>query len=490
MNTSLKLRRIVLKVPPGAVLLLTAVVAAGLPAASARAAVGVMPGMAPDPAAVPVADFTNEWKPFGLQGLVVRSLAAEPGRLCAGTGGRGVFCHDAQAPATGWRSLGPLGTTITWIWIDRFDLNLMFAATGLNPGGPADALLYRTLDGGATWEPVDFDLRRQGAAYVYAVDGTPSLPILSPLPIPFPVYAAGDGVWRSDDRGRTWTRVFQFPFEFSLEVPPTDLLDTVWAGGETSIFQGFTILSRDGGASFKVVWDSGGIGDNQTSDIAAHPLVDGMVLTGHEGFVLRTTDHGQTFREVLAAPARFFLDWDRANPARAYAAGSPNGGGGHAFFTPDFGGHWADVTGTALAARTVFRLQADPGRLGVVYAATDDGVYRHYGGGLPLCLDARAGVDAFVLWPGFCPPIMSPGPVIIGDAIAVDLDAVREAGDHVDLGEAECLISRADIAFATIDTPEPAPGKAIGVLARVSGSTGYGVSSNGLPRIPSAGDCP
>lgn len=60
-----------------------------------------------------------------------------------------------------------------------------------------------------------------------------------------------------------------------------------------------------------------------------------MVLTGHEGFVLRTTDHGQTFREVLAA-----------------------------------------------------------------------GVYRHYGGGLPLCLDARAGVDAFVLWPRVCPPIM------------------------------------------------------------------------------------
>ncbi|HEV8700694.1 MAG TPA: hypothetical protein VGV60_05425 [Candidatus Polarisedimenticolia bacterium] len=34
------------------------------------------------------------WHPFGLQGIELRPLAVAPGRLCAGTAGRGVFCLD------------------------------------------------------------------------------------------------------------------------------------------------------------------------------------------------------------------------------------------------------------------------------------------------------------------------------------------------------------------------------------------------------------
>jgi DNA polymerase-4 len=441
-------------------------------------------------AAVPAADFANEWRPFGLKGAVVRSLAATPGRLYAGTEGRGVFTLDLLVPTGGWKALGPAGATITWIWIDRFEPNVLFAATGPVGGGATDVLLYRSLDGGLTWEPVDSNLRRQGATFIHAVDGVPTLPILAPLPIPFPVYAAGEGVWRSDDRGESWSRVFQFPFEFSVQVSPTDLLRTVWAGGETFILQGFTIVSRDGGARWEQVWDSSAMGDNQTSDIAAHPLLDGLALTGHEGFVLRTRDHGATFGEVLSAPARFFLDWDRAHPSIANAGGSPNGGGAHAFVSADFGQDWLDVTGTVLAPRTVFRMRADARRLGVVYAATDDGVYRRFGGGSPLCLDTRAGINALRLWPGLCPPILAPGPVVAGAAIAVDLEAIHATTGRIDLGEVECLIDGRDIAFSTIDTPDPAPGKALAILARPEGSPDYGASSEGLPRIPSLGDCP
>ena len=433
-------------------------------------------------AAVSVAEFTNEWRPFGLQGLIVRSLAATTDRLCAGTQGQGVFCLDLLAPHGGWKELGPAGTTITGIWIDRYEPQVMFAASGSHLGGPTEVLLYRTGDGGGTWEPADLDLRRQGAQAIDVVDGVPTLPILGPIPIPFPVYAAGDGVWRSDDRGFSWQKVLPFPIEVSLEVSPTDLLRTVWAGGETFIFSGFTVVSHDGGATWQQVWDSNAIGDNQTADIAAHPVLDGTVLTGHEGFVLKTTDFGQTFYEVLAAPARFFLDWDRANPSRAYAAGSG------AFFSSDLGEHWVDITGNVLGPRTIARVQADVERLGVVYAATADGVYRHYGGGVPMCMVATG--DELQLAPGVCPPILAPIAELPGDAIVVDLDQIRSAGDHIDLGEVECLIDDRGITFVTIDTPDPAPGKAIGILARAPGATDYGPSSDGLPRIPSQGDCP
>ena len=420
--------------------------------------------------------FSWEWKPFGLQGVLVRSLAAAPSLLCAGTQGRGIFCLDLSATWNGWRAAGLDGATVTWIWIDPVREQVRFAAC---PGSAGFQRLYRTLDGGASWTPIDAGFPGGFPPYVYAVQGVPGAPT---------VFAAGGGIWRSDDLGATWTLLGAAPGEDCLEIAPTDPR-TIWSGGETAIFSGFTLQSRDGGATWKTVWDSHLIGDNQTSDVSAHPLLHGLAITGHEGFVLRTTDNGDTFSEVLSAPARFFLDWDAANPSRAYAAGSPNGGGAYAFVSRDLGATWQEITGTVLANRTVFRLEADDTRLGVVYAATDDGVWRHYGGGVPACLDTRGGFEALVLWPGVCPPVGSQWPVIPGDAIAFDPAGVRREADRINLGEVECLIAGGDVAFTTIDTPERAPGKAIAILARPAGALDYGASSDGLPRLPAAGDC-
>ena len=54
----------------------------------------------------------SEWTPFGLQGTVVRSLAAAPHLLCAGTGGRGVWCRGLGGIATGWSPNGLDGVTV------------------------------------------------------------------------------------------------------------------------------------------------------------------------------------------------------------------------------------------------------------------------------------------------------------------------------------------------------------------------------------------
>ena len=421
--------------------------------------------------------FTWEWTPFGLSGVLVRSLAAAPSVLCAGTQGRGIFHLDPGAAWKGWRQAGLDGATVTWMWIDPVREQVRFAACD---GSGGFHRLYRTLDGGASWTPMDGGFPTGGfPPAVYAVQGVPGAPT---------VFAAGGGIWRSDDLGTTWSRLGAEPAEDCLEIAPTDPR-TIWSGGETLIFQGFTVQSRDGGASWKTVWDSRLIGDNQTSDVSAHPLLHGLAITGHEGFVLRTTDNGDSFHEVLAAAARFFLDWDAANPSRAYAAGSPNGGGAYAFISRDFGATWQEITGTRLANRTVLRLEADDTRLGVVYAATDNGVWRHYGGGLPACLDCRGGLEALLLWPGVCQPVGSQWPPILGDAITFDLAGIRRETDRVNLGEVECLIAGGDVAFTTIDTPEPAPGKAIAILARPTGAIDYGASSDGLPRLPAAGDC-
>ncbi len=425
----------------------------------------------------------SEWKPFGLQGTVVHSLAAAPQLLCAGTGGRGVWCRGPGGTATGWSPNGLDGVTVTWLWIDPIDPRQRFAAAGLSPEGPS---VYRTLDAGLTWTPLSLPPSGGYEPRAWAVHGVPGS---------VPVYAAGGEVWVSHDLGSTWFSTSAPGGEDCVEVAPTNPL-AVWAGGETVIFSGFTLRSLDAGMTWETVWDSRMIGDNQTSDISAHPTLDGLVLTGHEGFVLRTDDNGEAFREVLAAPSRFFLDWDGENPDRAYAAGSPNGGTAHAFVSGDLGRTWADITGTVLAPRTVFRLEADDERIGVVYAATDDGVFRFHGGGIPVCHDARLGLDAVRLWKGECPPIAGAGefaarfPAIQGDAIVFEVDRVIDSATHVDLGQVECLAAGGDVALATLDTPDPSRFRALGILSRAAAAEAYGSASSGKPRLASAADCP
>jgi hypothetical protein len=235
------------------------------------------------------------------------------------------------------------------------------------------------------------------------------------------------------------------------------------------------------------VWNSSDSGDNQTADIAAHPAVDGLVLTGHEGFVLRTTNNGFNFDQVLTSPSRFFLDWDRRNPDRAYAAGSPNfPQEARAYVSRDLGQTWSSITG-ALAPLSVQGLVADATRLGVVYAATSDGVYRFFGGGAPLCLDSRAGIDQILIDPGPCTAV--PSGSMSGDVIVGDLGRVRRAGEEIDLGEVECVIDDGDVDVADLDIPDPPSGEVLFLLVRLTGSDDYGTGSGTLLRLPSLNDC-
>jgi hypothetical protein len=406
--------------------------------------------------------------------MTLRSLAAAPDRLCAGAQANGVFCLDLAAPGATWIPRGPVGVTVASIWIDPVSPDVILAATSGPPGTPR---MLRSMNGGMTWTPADTGL----TGSVSAVRGVPGTQTL---------YAQGGSVWRSDNRGVSWSVVFpDSSAGVSLDVAPTNP-GIVWAGGETLIFSGYTVVSFDGGAHWEEVWDSytgpGAPGDNQTADIAAHPIVDGLVLTGHEGFVLRTSDHGGVFTEVLTAPARFYLGWDGGDPSRVYAAGSPNGGGGHAFVSRDRGLTWTSITG-AMAPRTIFDLAADDGRLGVAYAATEDGIHRFYGGGEALCLDTRLGIDSLRLVPGLC--TTSEPALLQGDVVVGHLGALRFATGEVDLGEVECIIDSADIALADIDPPEPPQGEVLFIVARVQSASNYGTSSSGLPRRPSLGDC-
>jgi hypothetical protein len=76
------------------------------------------------------------------------------------------------------------------------------------------------------------------------------------------------------------------------------------------------------------------------------------------------------------------------------------------------------------------------------------------------------------------------------DAVRGDLAAVRVAGDHVDLGAVEPLVCGTAEGSHAFCSGRLDPAAAAFFLARRTGSPSYGSGSAGLPRVPSAGDCP
>jgi len=426
--------------------------------------------LGPDPVA---ASSSAGWKPFGLQGKTVYSLSMAGDLLCAGTAMDGVFCRPLGADGTSWEPRGLPGPWVTAIWLDPYQPGVMFAGSKLN-----GARIYRTSDGGTNWQQADSGTETW--ASIDRIDGVVGQTTL---------YAVGSGwFWRSGDSGDSWTPG-GFGSTYSLAVPATDP-NAVWIGGENFVMQSWTALSRDRGQTW-VHWYTQWPGDDQTRDIATHPDQDGLAIMGHEGFVRRTANHGGQFQQVLTASTYFYVAWDRVNTRRAYATGAIPvlGGGWYSFGSEDLGLTWFPLSPGPSSVARMEEIEPDAGRLGVLYAATDDGVYRFYGGGEPLCVDSRAGTDAMEVHPGACPLPASAAEPIAGDIVVGHIGALSVSPGGIDLGEVECLLESGDVSLASIDLPEPAPGTVLFVLVRLDEASDYGASSDGLPRTPSQGDC-
>jgi hypothetical protein len=412
----------------------------------------------------------SDWEPFGLQGLRVRTLAVASELICAGTDAAGVHCRELSTDGAAWVPRGLDGETITELWIDDTNPQVMFAALALStsPG------LYRTLDGGENWERLVEGLAESARA-VHGVPGSPT------------VFACRGKFYRSLDHGESWEELLPGSWAVSftqIEVAPTDET-TVWLTGYTGLGGGLLGISRNSGVTWATVWGSD---FESLQTIAAHRAIDGLVLTGRDGFVMRTENHGETFETVLDSGTWLvWTDWDGGNPERGYAVGLESETSSLAFVSRDLGRNWSPHGAPPLSTR-VSDVAGDHHRLGVVYVATDDGVFRLYGGGLKLCVDSRDGLDRIRLGAGACfgiPPAVTPQDVIVGHLSALKFD-----GSDVDLGDVECMANDVGFALFALDPPEPAPGDGLFILVREEGELGYGVGDPLPERTAARGDCP
>jgi photosystem II stability/assembly factor-like uncharacterized protein len=223
-----------------------------------------------------------------------------------------------------WIALGPASRAIEAVLVLSPDTVL--TAVALTDAGSDTVALFRTTDGGQTWQPYQngFGGETEAKRVLAMTELTGASSAL---------LATGGSavVAKSDDAGSNW-RVVWGGWQLGAVgthfiVLDSGRLGSVWAGGEGGYFQPFLLHSED----FGETWHEIRInltGDNAHYSLAVDPLNSDVVFTGMEGRVMKSVDGGQTWESVLQPndyPYFYGLGFSRANHGRVYAAGAKQG---------------------------------------------------------------------------------------------------------------------------------------------------------------------
>ncbi|HEX5873200.1 MAG TPA: hypothetical protein VFY60_01045, partial [Pyrinomonadaceae bacterium] len=267
-------------------------------------------------------------------------------------------------------------TGFTDIAMDASDSKILYAASyqrrrtnfGFNGGGPGSGI-WKTIDAGKTWKKLEgsglpegvlgrigLDVSRSNPNVVYAqievgastgtggqeqtfggqVAPSPSpgaSPSPSPTPTPSPAASPTPvppdpkkaGVWRSDDKGKTWRVVSNEnnrPMYYSqIRVDPKNP-ETVYVGGLN-----FS-KSTDGGKIFRSL--QAGIAHVDNHAIWINPANSDHILLGNDGGLNVSYDQGATWEFVNTIPAAQFyaIGVDMRKPYYVYGGLQDNGSWG------------------------------------------------------------------------------------------------------------------------------------------------------------------
>jgi len=307
-------------------------------------------------------------------------------------------------------------TGFTDLSMDQSDSKTLYAASyqrrrtswGFNGGGPGSGL-WKTTDAGKTWTKlqgnglpegllgrIGIDVSRSNPSVIYAqievgasvgtggeeqvIPGasptpTPSpsaTPVASPTPDP-----KKSGVWRSDDKGKTWrvvatcftaancTENNRSMYYSQIRVDPSNA-ENIFVGGLN-----FS-KSTDGGKKFISL--QSGIAHSDHHAIWIDPKNGNHILIGNDGGLDVTYDQGATWEFINTIPAAQFyaIAADMRKPYYVYGGLQDNGSWGGPSQTRNNAGitnaDWFRTGGG-----DGFYSQADPNDYNIVYAESQNG---------------------------------------------------------------------------------------------------------------------
>jgi photosystem II stability/assembly factor-like uncharacterized protein len=309
----------------------------------------------------------QSWTPLGPPGGDVRALAgdpARPARIFLGTADGHIF--GSEDSGAHWSLLGRassrLDAVVTAIVVDSRDGNVLFASSWTRDTA-AGGGVFRSADGGRTWSAAG--LAGQAVRALAMAPSDPNVLVAGTL----------DGVYRSLDASKTWQRISPEHHEElrnldSLAIDPRDP-QTIYAG--TFHLPWKTV---DGGRTWHPI-HQGMIDDSDVMSL----LIDGansrLIYASACSGIYRSDDSAAQWRKIQGIPytARrtYAIAQDPKQPDSVYAATSEG-----LWKTPDAGMTWRRTTPESWVVNTVAVAEGQPGRVligteqfGVL--ASDDG---------------------------------------------------------------------------------------------------------------------
>lgn len=238
-----------------------------------------------------------------------------------------------------WRHIGLEGSRqIARVVVDARNPDLVYAAVQGNPWGPSEERgIYRSKDGGETWQRVhfvdastgasdiDLDARNPGTIYAAMWDHQRE---------PWTVRSGGPGssLWKSNDGGDSWVKLEQglpnLMGKTSIVVSPADP-NRLWAMIEA--VEGGVYRSDDAGRSWTYVNKDEGIRDRgwYYTHVFAHPTDRNGVYILAAPMVF-SRDGGATFEEIETPHGDNHDLW--INPERPNVMVQGNDGGANVSF--------------------------------------------------------------------------------------------------------------------------------------------------------------
>ena len=305
--------------------------------------------------------WSQQWRPIGPEGGSVRSLSQDPlhpDRIFLGTSAGRLYLSTDNGMS--WSRYARLGKSsemvLDHILIDPVEPLNMYVA-GWNAQAPnSDGDLFRSQDGGKTWEIVP-ELHGKS---IRALALSPSKPRIL-------IAGALDGIFRSNDGGENWERISpeshaELKQVESIAIDPVNP-DVIYAGTWHLPWK-----TEDGGKNWHSI-RKGVIDDSDVFSIVIDSLAPANVYISACSGIYRSDSAGELFRKIQGIPysARRTrsLRMDPLDHNTVYA-GTTEG----LWKTTDAGVTWRRVAGANVIVNDVL---IDPRRPSHLLLATDRG---------------------------------------------------------------------------------------------------------------------
>ena len=258
--------------------------------------------------------------------------------------------------------------------IDPTNPNMMYAATGINACDGMPPAIFKSTDGGQSWNAVD-TIIPPAASFTFSPDAST-------------IYASTRiGFFKSIDGGLNWGETNTGLRVFDIEVLVGDPINpaTIYAGGIDGLFK-----SVDGGANWTHPYtlseaDSLLISFTNSNILYARKASPNG-CSSIEVDLHKSTDGGSSWNVLSPYPYNGCLEggtmaMDPVDPNTLYVVHGNDYDGFGIFKTTDGGAHWIDSPFVLGDASFVNALLIDRNTPTTLYAATDLGVLRSTDGG-------------------------------------------------------------------------------------------------------------